>query len=218
LQITLAEPGAVTHALNESEPMFSPDALKLSAPDKLLNDVTVIGRVEPREYVKDYFLGDGFSLGFNLSYSPFTRRASTILEEEFRGNAFDATRWTKADPASALSVSGGKLNLAGGTGADGGTTLAFTELLELGGALTIQHGELQLTAASNGVIGGLYASNITQARIRSTTAAATHFVSRMKRQPRWRWSRKRETCVKFSTQSRPRRRTSPTCRMPRSPA
>jgi hypothetical protein len=162
-KITLTQPGVVTHALNESAAHFSPDALKLSSPDKLMNDVTVIGRVEPREYVKDYFLGDGLTLSFNLSHSPFTRRASTIMEEEFRGSTLDATRWTKTDPGNALSVSGGKLNLAGGTGADGATTLAFTESLELGGALTIQHGELQLTAASNGVIGGLYTSAITQA-------------------------------------------------------
>src|SRR6185436_2302839 len=122
----------------------------------------VVGRVEPREYVKDYFLGDGLTLSFNMAYSPFTRRAATILEEEFRGNSFDATRWLEQDPVSVLAVSGGRLQMSGGTGTDGQTLLTFAERVELGGALVLQHGELEVTAASNGVIGGLYNGSITQ--------------------------------------------------------
>jgi hypothetical protein len=98
-----------------------------------------------------------------MSYSPFTRRTTTIFEEEFRGSSFDPTRWTEQDPNSALAVSNGRLQMQGGTGVDGQTSLTFAEQVELGGALILQHGELELTAASNGVIGGLYGGAITQA-------------------------------------------------------
>src|SRR5207249_10898357 len=48
----------------------------------------------------------------------------------------------------------------GGTGVDGATTLLFAEKIELGGALVLQHGNFAFSAASNGVLGGLYPSAI----------------------------------------------------------
>lgn len=156
--LSFAGVGAVSHTLDEADDDFSPERLKVRRGDSLINDVTVIGRVEPRNHVKNYFLGDGLTLGFNLSHSPFTRRAATLLEEEFLGASLDASVWTKTDPASAVSVSSGRLVISGGTSSDGGTVVRANELLELGGALTLQHGEVSFTGASNGVIGGLYAA------------------------------------------------------------
>jgi len=62
------------------------------------------------------------------------------------------------DPSGVVSIVGGKLQIAGGTGTDGQTTLTFVEQIELGGALVLQHGDIQFTAPSNGVIGGIYPS------------------------------------------------------------
>jgi hypothetical protein len=146
----------VTHTISESDAHFSPDALKLVSPAKLLNDVIVIGRTEPREHVKNYFIGDNFTLNFNLSHTPFTRRARTFVEEEFRGSALDPLRWIETDPANVISVSGGKLVVNGGTGADGQTRVTFVEQMEIGGALILNHGEVQFTGASEGYFGGLY--------------------------------------------------------------
>jgi hypothetical protein len=39
---------------------------------------------------------------------------------------------------------------------DGATTVTFAEQVELGGALVIQHGDVMFSAASTGVLGGLY--------------------------------------------------------------
>src|SRR5205814_3016485 len=61
---------------------------------------------------------------------------------------------------AAMSVSGGRLQVAGGTGADGQTLASFVELIELGGAMTLQHGEVTFTAASNAVLGGLYNGSV----------------------------------------------------------
>ena len=78
--------GASEYAVDETAETFSPDGLKLSVPanlkptrtggppgPQLMNDVAVLGKSEPWAYVKDYFLGDGFKLGFGLSNQPFTR-------------------------------------------------------------------------------------------------------------------------------------------------
>jgi len=152
--------GAASHSVTESDAGFSPGGLQLRGPQRIVNDLTVTGRVEPRAHVKDYFLGDGFTLGFSLSEGPFTRRNATFFEEEYEGSTLDGTRWTSADPASAISVAGGKLIIAGGSGSDGQTRVVFVEKIELGGGMLLQHGEVSFTAASDGVLGGLYNGSV----------------------------------------------------------
>jgi hypothetical protein len=149
--------GATVHTLDESDDNFVPEGLKLQPVDGLLNDVTVVGRLEPNAYVKDYFVGDGFSMKFYLSQIPFTRRSRILLEEEYKHAALDLTRWQLNDPTSAVTVSGGKLQVAGGNGLDGQTAVSFAEQIELGGAFVLLHGDVTFSAASDGVLGGLYA-------------------------------------------------------------
>lgn len=149
--LALEPVGAVVHTLDEAAGGFCPDALKLRRTAKTINDVTVLGRYEPAAYVKDYFVGDGISLNFPLSHMPFTRYQASLLDEEYAGTQLDPRIWTKSDPASALSVSGGALHIAGGA-----AVVSFNEQVELGGALLLQHGSLELTAASDGIVGGLY--------------------------------------------------------------
>lgn len=161
--VSFGPTGAVTLSLAESDALFSPSGLALEQPDRLVNDLIALGRFEPRAYVKDYFIGDGLSLGFHLSQTPFSRRTSTLLEEEFRGSALDAKLWTALDPGGGFSVSAGRLHLTGGPGTDGGAYVRANELIELGGALNLQHGEVEFTAASDGDIGGLYSGSITRA-------------------------------------------------------
>ena len=156
--------GTTVHVLDEADPNFCPDGLNLSSPDRLLNDVTLIGQQEPNAYVKDYFCGDGLSLRFYLSQVPFLRSSKTIVDEEYQGNSLAATRWTVADPANVITVNGGKLQIAGGTGADGQTTVSYAEELELGGACVLQHGSVVFNGASNGIIGGLYSAAVNRAQ------------------------------------------------------
>jgi hypothetical protein len=158
--LVFAPLGAASHSLSETDAGFSPDGLKLRSPERFVNDLTVAGRVEPRAHVKDYFLGDGFTLDFTLSDIPFTLFNATFFEEEYEGGALDPVRWTSADPASAISVSGGKLLIAGGNGSDGQTRVVFVESIELGGGMQLQHGETTFTAASDGVLGGLYNGSV----------------------------------------------------------
>jgi hypothetical protein len=158
--LIFAPVGATTYALNESDPNFSPGGLWLNSPNLLVNEVTVIGLDEPQAYVRDYFVGDGESLKFYLSQKPFAQAKPALIDEEYLGPGMDPTTWTVNDPSSAVSVVAQTLQIAGGTGLDGQTTVSFIEQIELGGALELQHGDVSFTAASQGVLGGLYAGTI----------------------------------------------------------
>ncbi|HSE49744.1 MAG TPA: hypothetical protein VLA96_11095 [Terriglobales bacterium] len=152
--------GSASHTLEEESPTFTPEGLKLAAPQRFVNDATIISRAEPRLHVRDYFVGDGLTLQFDLSRTPFAQRTRVLLDEEFAGDELDPLRWTQADPAAALSSSGGQLAVAGGTATDGETRVEAVERLELGGGLLLQHGEFSFTAASDAVLGGLYAGAV----------------------------------------------------------
>jgi hypothetical protein len=142
--------GASTYALNETDANFNPEGLTLQQMDTLINDVTVIGDVEPQAYVKDYFVGDGLTTRFYLSQKPFTRISQTLFDEEYTTSPLESTRWSVIDPTGAVSVGGGKLQISGGTGVDGGTLVEFAEKVEPGAAWVIQHGDVAFSGASRG--------------------------------------------------------------------
>ncbi|HEX3740296.1 MAG TPA: hypothetical protein VHV29_11275 [Terriglobales bacterium] len=160
-EVLLTPIGAVGYTLNESDPNFCPQGLTLQPGNAIVNDVTVLGNLEPRAYVRDYFVGNGVSTRFYLSQPPFTKSSRTIFDEEFGDATLDPTRWNVADPAHAIVAGSGKLQIAGGTGADGATTVIFVEQMELGGAWVMEHGDVMFTSnVSSGIIGGLYLGGI----------------------------------------------------------
>jgi hypothetical protein len=142
--------------LNETDETFCPGGLKLQPVNALINDITVIGQSEPQDYVTDYFVGDGLTLRFYLSQTPFTKESKTLFDEEYTISPLEPALWSVIDPSSVVSVSGGELQIAGGTGTDGTTIVQFAERVELGGALVIEHGDVMFSAPSTGVLGGLY--------------------------------------------------------------
>jgi hypothetical protein len=161
--LILAPVGTASYALNESDENFSPEGLWLNSPNLLVNELTVIGAEEPQAYVRDYFVGDGESLKFYLSQEPFAQAKPVLIDEEYLGPGLDPTTWVLNDPSSAVSVVAQTLQIAGGTGVDGQTTVSFIEQIELGGALELQHGDVSFTASSQGVIGGLYPGTVSAA-------------------------------------------------------
>jgi hypothetical protein len=159
--LTFESIGSRVYALNESAPDFSPEGLRLEATDGLVNDVTVVGRIEPQAHVKDYFVGDGYSLKFYLSQPPFMGANRTMLDEEYA--SLDPVRWSLNDPQHVVSVNGGKLTVAGGTGIDGETRISFAEKIELCGTVLLQHGDVVFDSASTAIMGGLYSGTTTAA-------------------------------------------------------
>jgi len=156
--------GTNMYALTESAASFSPSDLQLQSVNRLINDLTILGQLEPYAHVKDYFCGDGYTTKFYMSQKPFTRSSQValynrvILDETYL--ELDPTHWTVTDPLGVISVSNGALQVAGGTGVDGQTLLTFIELMELGGATTLEHGDVVFNAASDGVIGGIYTGTV----------------------------------------------------------
>jgi len=170
--------GQQSFTISEQDPNFDPTALALLQPDKLFNDVTIIGELEPLTYVRDYFLGNGTTLEFYLSETPFGNTAVSASEYGFaegssaptllsvtdpNGKLFpvfadnyseaqlSAALWSVTDPNDAVSLTGGQLQVNGGP-----STIAFVEQLELVAGLMMQHGQFVFTASSTGTIGGIY--------------------------------------------------------------
>ena len=158
--LVLSPVGANVYALNETDADFNAQGLTLEPVKAAINDVTVIGEIEPQAYVTDYFVGDGLTTRFYLSQTPFIKTSKTLFDEEYTTSPLEPTLWSVIDPAGVVSVNGGKLLVAGGTGIDGATSVQFVEQVEMGPALVMQHGDVQFNAASSGVLGGLYAGNI----------------------------------------------------------
>jgi len=152
--------GANIHALNETDADFDPSGLALEPVKAAINDVTIIGEIEPQAYVTDYFVGDGLTTRFYLSQTAFIKKSMTLFDEEYTTTPLEPTLWNVVDPAGVVSVSGGKLVIAGGTGIDGATTVQYVEQVELGPALIMQHGDVLFNAASDGVLGGLYPGSV----------------------------------------------------------
>jgi hypothetical protein len=149
-KVALRSIGERSFTIDESDPNFAPDQLALQSPDRLVNDIIVLGKSECDAHVKDYFLGDGSKLSFSLSASPFGNKSNVVFEQEYT-QALDPAWWTLADPNGVTSMSSGYLWVQGG-----GASIQFAEQFELGGALQFQHGDVMFQAPSDGVIGGLY--------------------------------------------------------------
>lgn len=159
--VSLVPIGAAVYALDESDPNFSPQGLVLQPANSVVNDVTVIGDIEPAAYVRDYFVGDGLTTRFYLSQTPFLKRSRTIFDEEYATSTLDATRWSITDPNDVIVSGNGKLQVAGGSGADGATTLLFVEQIELAGSWAMEHGAVVFTSSiSSGILGGLYLGTV----------------------------------------------------------
>ena len=143
--------GQQSFTVSDQDPNFDPTALSLLQPDKLLNDVTIVGELEPSNYVRDYFLGNGTALDFYLSETPFVTTAVTIFEDDYSESQLTPILWDITDPSGAVSLGSGQLHLNGGP-----STVAFVEQLELAASLMLQHGQFVFSAASSGTVGGIY--------------------------------------------------------------
>ncbi len=161
-KLSFSAVGKDSYVLDENAGQFSPDGLRLSSPDVLVNDLVVTGAFEPAAYIKDYFLGDGYTLTYYMSHTPYLKR-HTFFEDEYESAAIKPHLWKVIDTSGAISISSGKLRVSGGSGADGGTTLTFVEQVELGEPLMMQHGEVEFGGASNGLLGGMYNGSVDSA-------------------------------------------------------
>jgi hypothetical protein len=148
-KLTFQPVGGQSFTISEADSRFFPEGLTLNKPDDLRNDVTIVGGLEPKLYVRDYFLGDGLALGFTLSSHPYDAAAATLFQEDYLGS-LTPTLWAVSDPNHTIWIQGGAIHF------NGPATLTYVEQLELAGGLRLQHGQITFGAPSQGTIGGIY--------------------------------------------------------------
>jgi hypothetical protein len=155
-KLTFHAVGQLGFTIDEQDAKFSPEGLSITQPDLLGNDATIVGELEPTTYVRDYFIGNGTTLGFYLSRTPFSKTTVTVFEEEYAGPGLSPTLWYVVDLSGKVSVSGGQLQINGGP-----ATVGLVEQIELAGGIRIQHGQVTFSGPSSGTLGGIYSGSIT---------------------------------------------------------
>lgn len=138
---------------------FTPANLQISpSTDPIVNDVTVVGMVEPQGKMTEYFIGDGITGKFNLTAGCYGVAEETLLDETFGNSMIDPSVWTVFDsPLDYLQVSNGYLNCLGGYN-DGsyGIRLVSNDLFPLENNIRITHGQWDFVSQSTGILGGIY--------------------------------------------------------------
>ena len=155
-QVMIQPVGNVTHALSDADGTLSVAELQTTAVRELANDVTLSGAEEPAAYISENFEGDGTTTVFTLSESAYRDTNRTLVLDNFIEAAFDVTQWTVNDPGSHLSLTSAGLTLNGGNGFDGQTLVEALDAVEMGGSVVAQLGGVKLSAASDGMLAGMY--------------------------------------------------------------
>ncbi len=159
-QIMLQPAGSVTHSFSDADGSLSVAELQSGAVRELANDVTLSGAEEPAAYINESFVGDGTTTVFDLTESAYRDASRTLINDSFDGAAIDTTQWSGSDGGGHIVLGAGGLVLNGGTGQDGQTVLTALDALEIGGSIVVDLGGVVLGAASDGVLGGLYAGPV----------------------------------------------------------
>ena len=165
--LALTQVGTTVHALNEANGTLMLANLSLTAAVEraLANDVTVCGAEEPVAYVTEYFLGDGTTLSFPLSETPFFGPIASekIIWELFQEAGIDLRRWGFSGRDEYFSITGSGLTFDGGTGVDGQAALLWNDAVEAGGTLLLEAVGVNLSPGSAGIVAALYSSPVVTA-------------------------------------------------------
>jgi hypothetical protein len=137
---------------------FTPAALDITVDTTpLINDVTVVGDIEPQRYVQEYFLGTGLESSFQLIDSVFGADSSLLIDEMFSGSTIDTSKWVVFDHVNQfLQLNNGYLNSLGGSGDQSyDVSIQSISSIPMEGHLRFTHGEWDFLGGG-GVIGSLW--------------------------------------------------------------
>ncbi len=139
---------------------FTPSALSISVDNSpIINDVTVVGGIEPQNYVQEYFLGTGLDSSFQLIAPVFGADSSLLIDEVFGGSTIDTSKWIVYDkPTQFLKLSNGYLNSLGGSGdVSYDVSIQSVSSLPMEGHLRFTHGEWDFVGGiGTGIIGSVW--------------------------------------------------------------
>jgi hypothetical protein len=141
-QVTMLPIGSFVHTLSEAGRTLGIAQLEASMVEALVNDMTVCGPSEPSAYVTEFFEGDGTTVIFHLTESPYFPPASKTkpLVELFQEPSINPQTWDVNDSGSRVSITSVGLTCTGGDGIFGDTTVSTVNQLELGGSLVLEAG------------------------------------------------------------------------------
>ncbi len=146
--------------VERGHPLFDPSSLQTSIfGASFINDVIVVGDVEPQNIREDNFIGDGISTDFILKHVVFGGQSVLLLTEDWTEANFSNQLWTVIDPdGTKFAIGTGALNVLQGAAPAilGSAYILGVNGLELGGHLDLQHGEIAFQGAGNGILGGVY--------------------------------------------------------------
>jgi len=156
--IAVTSLGATSHMISADDPGLTFVSDPVKGLQWLANDVTVCGKEEPTAYVTEIFQGDGTTKSFEFSTKPFnaTSKQKTSIQDSFQGEALNPRLWLITDPAAHLALTKDGLTCEGGSGKDRETTIGSTQLIEMGGTITLESTGVQISLGSVGTILGLY--------------------------------------------------------------
>jgi hypothetical protein len=146
--LTMAPLGAVTRALSDADPGFSPVSLKLSVGGPAANDVTVIGGTEPALYVRDCLTSTGAKTLYAMSQDAFKLKTAVQVEDDFHAMVLDTTKWVSDFPAPLTFTQSG-------VACAGPVALRYRDRVEIGGLTILEQTGIHY-AGGEGVVGGLF--------------------------------------------------------------
>ena len=161
-QLTLVPLGSSTHILSDTAGTLDMGHFSITQEKALANDVTVCGESEPQAYVTDVFQGDGATTTFQLTRRPMLVSAlkGALIHDAFQGPALNLVLWVLKDPGARISLTAAGLTMTGGNGVDGQTTLTAVDNMEMGGALVLTAGGVQVSAGSAGYLCCFYNGSV----------------------------------------------------------
>jgi hypothetical protein len=153
-------------ALDASDPRWTPSALDIKRVSRdIVNDVTVLGKDEPTDVVREHFVSDGYQGFHNLAFDPFGVEEDIIVEDDLTGDIDDGI-WEQLDVVDDyIQAFEGALNIIGGPGAPLTSSeprtvyLRARKPIEMSGVLEFRDGEIYfppIIPSGTGWIGGLY--------------------------------------------------------------
>jgi hypothetical protein len=154
-----------TITLDGNDRHFSPNRLQIKASQNpVINDVTVLGDLEPQTYMSEYFVGTGLDADFPLIAGPYGTDSTVLLDETFSSPSLDSSKWQLTDLSGYFSISNGYMNVVGGDGTWYNNWFSSLYPIPLSGKLRLTHGEWDFVPSGGncgrGVIGGLWSGGL----------------------------------------------------------
>lgn len=151
--------GGATGWAGLHNPHFTPSQLQVGPViEPVVNDVIVIGDVEPQGIMNEYRVGDGLTNDYPLLSSIFGVDSALLFDDIFTGTDVDPNKYTVVDSINnVIRVSNGYLQIIGNAADNFGVYLFTTALMPLQGHLRMTHGEFDfVNFTNNGVIASLW--------------------------------------------------------------